>query len=432
MAIQTTDTAAQDFVRKAGALAPGTAKAGKDPRFFEIMLQSGYGINGEVGKAAQKAIPRENMITGLEMLSGGQASGQEAALAMLGYETGAKGLTEGTGPAKGGLDMFQGNALATLSRLAMEQAASDSGAPAGAADPAAGAGGSSLRRSVDKSSVRMAASQTARHPDDLGHLGRSGGAAGQGGFTRREEELLLAAAGAENILAESSRVEAAKEQAAATRKVLPSTLQHAAGRLSAQYESNCEIDCIGYDSRGGTSYGQYQIASRTGTMDNFIKFLDEKAPDMANRLRAAGPADTGGRTGQMPAVWKQIAAADPRRFEALQHEFVRVNNYAPAAKSLVLTTGLDVTKRSYALREVLWSTAVQHGPNGAERIFSQAIDKAEAAPAGQDFDKAVIEEVYRLRSQKFFRHNKRVRQAVQSRFRDEKTTAIALLDGAPV
>lgn len=431
MAIQTTDTAAQDFARKAASLAPGTAKAGKDPRFFEIMLQSGHGINGEVGKSAKKAIPRENMITGLEMLAGGESSGQDAALAMLGYDTGAKGLTEG-GPAAGGasgLDMFQGNALATLSRLAMEQAAAASGAQAGS--PAPGEGGSSLRRSVDKSAVRMAVSPSARHPDDLGHLGRAGNAPAQAGFTKREEELLLAAAGAENILAESARVESAKAEASVSRKVLPSALEHAAGRLSAQYESNCEIDCIGYDSRGGTSYGQYQIASRTGTMDYFIRFLEDKAPDMAARLKDAGPADTGGRTGRMPTVWKQIAAADPRRFEALQHEFIRANNYAPAAKSLVLTTGLDVTKRSYALREVLWSTAVQHGPYGAERIFSQAIDKAEAAPRGQDFDKAVIEEVYRLRSQKFFRHNKRVREAVQSRFRDEKTTAIALLDGSP-
>lgn len=434
MAIQTTDTAAQDFARQAGSLAPGSAKAGKDPRFFKMMLQSGYGINGEVSKSAKTAIPRANMITGLEMLAGNEASGQDAALAMLGYDSGAKGLTGAGGkglPAgngltggKGGLDMFQGNALATLSRLAMEQAATDSGATSAAADA-----GSSVRRSVDKSSVRMAVSATARHPDDLGHLGRAGGTPGQTGFTKREEELLLAAAGAENILAESSRVEAVKAQAATSRKVLPSTLEHSAGRLSAQYESNCEIDCIGYDSRGGTSYGQYQIASKTGTMDNFIKFLEDKAPDVASKLKAAGPADTGGRSGRMPAVWKQLAAADPSRFEALQHEFIRTNNYSPAAKSIVLTTGLDVTKRSYALREVLWSTAVQHGPNGAERIFSQAIDKAEAAPGGQDFDKAVIEEVYRIRGQKFFRHNKRVREAVQSRFRDEKTTAIALLDG---
>ncbi len=429
MAIQTTSNAAGDVFKKAASLAPGTNRTGKDSRVFATMLKSGYGINGEVGKSAGKAIPRENMITGLEMLSSGSGTDQDAAMAMLGYDTGAKGLTQG----QGGLDKFQGSALATLSRLAMEQAAADSGSSrAGPAQaPAVAGGGYSVRQAVDKSAVRMAVSPNARHPDDLGHLDRVAGTGASGGFTKREEELLLAAAGAENILAETSRVEAAKAEVAATRKVLPSTIQHKAGSLSAQYESNSEIDYIGYDGRGGTSYGQYQIAAKTGTMDYFIRFLEDKAPDLAGRLKAAGPADTGGRTGRMPAVWKDIAAADPRRFEALQHEFIRSNNYAPAAKSIVLTTGVDVTKRSYALREVLWSTAVQHGPYGAERIFSQAIEKAENSTGRQDFDRAVIEEVYRLRGQKFFRHNKRVREAVQSRFRDEKTTAIALLDGAP-
>ncbi|MEA4858419.1 MAG: hypothetical protein AAGU21_09805 [Solidesulfovibrio sp.] len=433
MAIQTTDSAAQNFFKKAASLAPGTARAGKDSRVFATMLKSGYGMDGELGKSGKLAIPKENMISGLEMLSGGGSSDQDAALAMLGYDVGAKGLTGG----QGGLDKFQGSALATLSRLAMEQAAADSGStPARPAPPShptpAASGGPSLRRAVDKSAVRMAANSAARHPDDLGHLSRAAGASASGGFTKGEEELLLAAAGAENILAESTRVQAAKAQAAATSKVLPSALEHRAGRLSAQYESNSEIDCIGYDSRGGTSYGQYQIASKTGTMDYFIRFLEDKAPDVAARLRAAGPADTGGTTGRMPTAWKQLAAADPKRFEALQHEFIRSNNYAPAAKSIVLTTGLDVTKRSYALREVLWSTAVQHGPYGAERIFTQAIERAENGAGRQDFDKAVIEEVYRLRGQKFFRHNKRVREAVQSRFRDEKTTAIALLDGPRV
>jgi hypothetical protein len=420
MAIQTTNSAAQNFASTVAPIAPGSAKAKMDPRFFEIMLQSGHGINGEVSKASKTKGIAPEMITGLEMLANGESSSQDAALTMLGYQTTAKDLTGGNG----GMDMFQGKALATLSRLAMEQAARDSGTPM------ASPNGSQMRQSVDKSSVRMAVNPASRHPDDLGHLGRIGKSGGSG-FTKREEELLLAAAGAENILSESSRVEAVKAQAAATRKVLPSALEHKAGKLSAQYESNNEIDCIGYDRRGGTSYGQYQIASKTGTMDYFIKFLEEKAPDLASKLKSAGSADTGGRSGSMPSTWREISASDPKRFEALQHEFIRTNNYVPAAKSLVLTTGVDVTKRSYALREVLWSTAVQHGPAGAEKIFSQAIEKAEAMPAGQDFDKSVIEEVYRIRGQQFFRHNKRVREAVQSRFRDEKTTAIALLaDGS--
>lgn len=450
MAIATTNSTAQDFLKKAAASTPGSGKARLDPKLFQNMLQSGYGINGEVGKNSKLAIPKENMITGLEMLSSGEGTGKDAALSMLGYQTDAKALTameqgmnQGNSPGLSpglsqGMASFQGSALATLSRMAMEQQAATgqaAGPPSGSGAPAvasADAGGSSVRRAVDKSAVRMAVSASARHPDDLGHLGRVNQASGRGGFTKREEELLLAVAGAENILAETTRVEQAKETAAVSRKVLPSTLEHQAGRLSAQYESNSEIDYIGYDSRGGTSYGQYQIASKTGTMDYFLRFLDDKAPDIAGKLRAAGPADTGGRSGRMPATWKAVAASDPRRFEALQHEFIRSNNYSPAAKSIVLTTGVDVTRRSYALREVLWSTAVQHGPGGAERIFTQAIEKAEAMPPGQDFDKAVIEEVYRIRGQKFFRHNKRIREAVQSRFQDEKTTAIALLDSPAV
>jgi hypothetical protein len=421
MAIETSNPTIQDFAKKASSSAPGTAKARTDPRFFEMMMQSGFGINGEVGGGAKAKGMTPEMITGLEMLSKGNGTDQDAALTMLGYQTNAKGLTGGGG----GLDQFQGNALATLSRLAMEQAKADQ-----AREPTNESSGNSMRRAVDKSSVRVAVNKLARHPDDLGHL-RGVAVSGNrgGGFTKHEEELLLAAAGAENLLSENSRTESAKARALASGKVLPSRLERRAGLLSAQYESNNEIDCIGYDRCGGTSYGQFQIASKTGTMDSFIKFLEGAAPDIANRLKAAGPADTGGKTGRMPAVWKELAAKDPQRFEALQHEFIRITNYAPAAKSIVLTTGVDVTKRSYALREVLWSTAVQHGPGGAERIFSRAMDKAEASASSQDFDKALIEEVYRIRGQKFFRHTKRVREAVQSRFKDEKSTALALLDG---
>ena len=429
MAIQTSSLAAQEFAKKAASLAPGTAKTRPDSRAFETMLKRGFGVNGALsGQAKTGGQLDPGLVSGLEMLAGGDGSEQDAALAMLGYQTTAKGLTGGGG----GLDQFQGNALATLSRLAMEKAASDSSATS-----ASGAPGNSMRQAVDKSSVRMVVNKSARHPDDLGHLrGLTRGQQG-GGFTRREEELLLAAAGAENLLAGNTiRGQAARQRkpqqptrTASASRVMPSTLERRAGRLSAQYESNNEIDCIGYDRCGGTSYGQFQIASKTGTMDAFIHFLEDKAPDLAAKLKTAGPANTGGKSGRMPETWKAIAAKDPQRFEALQHEFVRVTNYTPAAKSIVLTTGVDVTQRSYALREVLWSTAVQHGPGGAERIFTQAIDKASQNVASQDFDKSVIEEVYRIRGRKFFRHTKRVQEAVRSRFEDEKTTALALLDG---
>ena len=53
----------------------------------------------------------------------------------------------------------------------------------------------------------------------------------------------------------------------------------ALGALSAQFESGKQgVSAIGYDKNGGTSYGAYQIASRPGTMDQFISFLNGKEP----------------------------------------------------------------------------------------------------------------------------------------------------------
>jgi hypothetical protein len=121
--------------------------------------------------------------------------------------------------------------------------------------------------------------------------------------------MLLAAAKAENQF-EQGMLAAEASGPAASGTVLAASLERSSGSLSSRYESGGTIDCIGYDKKGGTSYGQYQIASKTGTMDNFVTFLEDKAPDIAERLKSAGPADTGGRTGRMPETWKQIAAED--------------------------------------------------------------------------------------------------------------------------
>lgn len=428
-----------------GAMAGLGGKASSDPLKFRTMLSSRLGIDGDMlgsGEAfAGNALMQD--LSGMGLDSGSSTDDATLRLAGLGagkgngqgFIPGLEGLGAGLGGLGGvgagaqgdsgllGMNMLTYNAMHTLAKIA-ESAPQATQAAQSAASGASG--DYQVRREVVKNAVRMAVNPGARHPDDLGHLAKAG-KDGDTGFTRREEELLMAAAKAESRLEEAVMAEEH-----ATRNpsgpVLASSLERSAGALSSRYESGGAIDCIGYDKKGGTSYGQYQIASKTGTMDYFVDFLEDKAPDIATRLKSAGPSDTGGKTGKMPEVWKQIAAEDPKRFEALQHEFIRVNNYSPAAKSIVLTSGVDVNTRSHALREVLWSTAVQHGPNGAERIFSKAIETAQTTKAGQDFDKAVIEEVYSIRQRQFGSHGRRIRDAVQARFQDEKSSAIAMLD----
>ncbi|MFZ5811122.1 MAG: hypothetical protein ACOY4F_03675 [Thermodesulfobacteriota bacterium] len=402
-----------------GALAATGDSDTADTLKFQTLLASRLGIDGQV-LGSGEAFAGGNVFQDLSQFGFGGASGQNA------DPLGLAGLMDSDSLESplGGMNMLTYNALHTLAKLAETTDAASSAASG--QESAASTGSSQVRMEVVKNAVRMAVNPGARHPDDLGHLAKTIQGT-EAGFTKGEEELLLAAATAESRLERSMLAEEAAEQSQSG-KVLASSLERSAGKLSSQYESGGAIDCIGYDRKGGTSYGQYQIASKTGTMDNFLKFLDEKAPDISEKLRDSGPADTGGRTGRMPDTWKRIASEDSTRFEALQHEFIRSNNYSPAAKSIVLTSGVDVNSRSHALREVLWSTAVQHGPSGAERIFSKAIETVQDSQSGQDFDKAVIEEVYSIRQRQFGGHGKRVRDAVQARFKDEKNTAIALLD----
>jgi hypothetical protein len=196
------------------------------------------------------------------------------------------------------------------------------------------------------------------------------------------------------------------------------------GVVSATFESGASgVDAIGYDRGGGTSYGVYQIASRTGTMDRFIDFLDGAAPLWAERLRAAGAADTGSTDGGMPRVWRAIAAEDPDRFTGLQHAFIEATHYRPAERRIE-ESGLRVAERSEALREALWSTAVQHGPGGAARIFRTALSRLGDGAA----DAPIIEQVYAHRAETADGHAPALASALRNRFRAEKRQVLDLLE----
>ncbi len=201
---------------------------------------------------------------------------------------------------------------------------------------------------------------------------------------------------------------------------------HRLGALAAQFESGSRggITAIGYDRRGGTSYGKYQMSSRAGTMDAFLKYLDNHAPDMAAQLKKAGRANTGSRFGAMPTAWKQLADAQPGRFEALQDRFIHSNNFSPAFRAI--SKAMHVDEMNPALKEVLFSTAVQHGPTGAVRIFAKAFGRTGGFEEGQEAD--FIRNVYRIRQGQFASSSHGVQNAVQGRLGDELRMALSMLE----
>ena len=209
------------------------------------------------------------------------------------------------------------------------------------------------------------------------------------------------------------------------------------GSLSARFESGDKgAAAIGYDRTGGTSYGKYQISSRAGTMKRFLDFLSERELGLAQRLNASGPANTGSTQGRMPAEWQKIAAENPERFERLQTEFIKKDHYQPAREKILEQTGVDIETAKPALREALFSTAVQHGASGAARIFGEAIDKflgktgavPAAGQAGKGFEQALVSEVYTRRQNQFGGSTEAVRASVRGRLRQEKDMVLAMLD----
>ena len=202
------------------------------------------------------------------------------------------------------------------------------------------------------------------------------------------------------------------------------------GSLSARFESGkAGISAIGYDSKGGTSYGKYQIASRVGSMDAFLSFLDGEAPDIAQRLRRSGPANTGSRQGAMPDEWRAIAAEQPDRFGSLQESFIRESHYDPAVAGITERTRLNMNELSPIMREVIWSTAVQHGPRGAVRIFEQADAATSGTGKGKKYERSLISHVYDIRSGQFGGHSAGIQASVQNRFKEEEAIALNMLDG---
>lgn len=146
------------------------------------------------------------------------------------------------------------------------------------------------------------------------------------------------------------------------------------GQLSEQYESGGDPACVssGVGDAGGRSYGKYQFSSVMGTVDKFVNWLcSYPVPELANYgvvLKAAGAVNSPG----FIAKWQEIGRIDPGHFGELQRQYTQLKYYDVAASNLLEWYGFDIAGRSLALRNVLWSNAVQHNTYYGAQIFRAA------------------------------------------------------------
>lgn len=190
------------------------------------------------------------------------------------------------------------------------------------------------------------------------------------------------------------------------------------GGMAARFESgSAGSSAVGWDSTGGTSYGKYQIATKTGTMNRFMEHLKATNPEAYQRLSAAGPADSG-KEGAFAQEWKKLAGEG--KLAQSEHDFIKKTHY-DVGMGNVKNKGLqDMIGKSKALQEVMWSTSVQHGGGGAGSIFNKVFKEGMSE---QDLIKAI----YAERGTKFGSSTAAVQQSVMNRFAQEQQLALGLV-----
>lgn len=172
------------------------------------------------------------------------------------------------------------------------------------------------------------------------------------------------------------------------------------GELSAKFESNGSPAAIGYDSTGGYSYGTYQLAHNNAK--NFVDNSSFSGFFKGMKFNSKEYRDT----------WKKVAASYPQQFEAEQKDYIKRTHFDPQVNKLA-KAGYDINWFSDTIKDVVWSTAVQHGGN------TDIIVKALKGLGNQFKESDLVKAIYNERwsnGRRFASSTKNVRNAVYNRF----------------
>ena len=201
------------------------------------------------------------------------------------------------------------------------------------------------------------------------------------------------------------------------------------GSLSAKYETGGRgpgTVSTGSGDPGGVSYGSYQMATKTGTVARFVSEADFPWRNSFKNLQPGTPPFT--------AKWKEIAASEAERFQECQHAYIKKTHFDLLVAQTLSENGLDITQRSHALQDAVWSTAVQHG--GKCAVIRKALSALTIDSSASDFDRKLISAIYAERGRRrpdgklayFPSSSPNVQKGVANRFKNEEADALKMLD----
>ena len=152
------------------------------------------------------------------------------------------------------------------------------------------------------------------------------------------------------------------------------------GTLSKKYEASSPgTISSGSGDAGGKSYGSYQFSSGSDIPKKFFEWCqasdDTYYQSIGDRLSEAYYDGGAGYGTNFDAAWKALAKENAAGFEQAQRNYVRLRYYDPIVTRVEKDfPGFDMDNYSIALRNVLWSRAVQLGVGGAASMMEYAMN----------------------------------------------------------
>jgi hypothetical protein len=164
---------------------------------------------------------------------------------------------------------------------------------------------------------------------------------------------------------------------------------------------------------GGASYGTYQLSSKQGTLQNFLKSSSYGA-----QFEGLAPG-----TKEFNRRWKDVAKNDPA-FGAAQHEFIKRTHFDPQAERLK-NAGIDINGRGKAVQDAVWSTSVQFG--GETSLIEKALKGKDASKLSDaEFVSAIQDYKVANNDRLFSSSSNRVREGTLNRANNEKAQLLSL------
>lgn len=166
------------------------------------------------------------------------------------------------------------------------------------------------------------------------------------------------------------------------------------GDISGKYESNNDVGAVstGAGDLGGISYGAHQFIATVANA--FANWLVQKGNSYGNMLAQYQAPSSG-----FSDMWRHIAKIDPEGFLALQHEYTKIKYY-DVAEGLLQAENYHLEKHSMAMKECVFSRAVQYGPYYIVELFKEGLERLNPDYLNLSyvddisFDKAIISSIY--------------------------------------